>query len=93
MLHMRYYQVVILHINLHPETSESIGNYAKIAHRHILYSYAFANHCRHSYERADLNHVRKYGMPRPVQVFHADYRQQVRGYSAYACSHTVEQMA
>ena len=85
-------QIVSLYLYLHAQTSEGVRNNAEVVHGDILYSYAVATHCSHTYERADLNHIGQNPVFCSMQLIHTYDSQQIRSNAAYAGAHFVQQV-
>ena len=86
-------QVVALHLHLHAQSAEGIGNDAQVLQRHVLDANAASTHGRHTDERAHLNHVGQQAVLRPTERLDALDGEQVRAYALNLGAHAVQHVA
>ena len=91
MVLLRYHKVVAIHLHMHSQAAEGVGDDAQIGQRHVFDAYAVPHHGCHPDERAHLYHVGQHGVRCAVQGAYALNGEQVAAYARNLCAHGIEQ--
>ena len=90
---LRNEDVITATLELHAELTEHIRNHSQFVICHILDRDGASVHGCQSYERADLDHVRKYGMLCASKRFHSSDCKEVRAYALDIRTHPHQHLA